>query len=121
MNHREKLHAEEKLQVYMRDKGNREEEKKSRTEDKQMMDHSAKIERQHQDREAAKKAQLRQIQEENRQAALAKKNKAVQDKVYDSLKEGEMIKKNPFNAESNDTRCMNIKTHLLTCLHYIFD
>ena len=88
----------------MRNKGIKEELKKSREEAKSMIDHSARIDREHREREAAKRAQLRQIQEENRQVALAKKNKTVQDKVYDSLKEGELIKNNLFNTNSLDTR-----------------
>ena len=82
----------------------REEVKRSKEEGKEMIKYAEKVEKQYQDREASKKDQLRKIQQENLKVAMAKKNDKVQNHVSDSLKEEAMIKNNPFNYESDDTR-----------------
>ena len=50
-----------------------------------MLEYSAKMEKEHQMKEAAKKEQLRKIQEENLQTAIAKRNEKEQAKMNTRL------------------------------------
>ena len=56
----------------MKTKIKEEERKRSYEDDKKMLDYSARVEREYQDKQAAKREQLKKVQQENLQAALLK-------------------------------------------------
>lgn len=81
-----------------------EEKKKESKEIKDMFDYQAKLAAEARQKEEAKKAQLRKIQEENLKTALTKKNLKVQEKVQDSLKEKALVDSGAFENKHQDTR-----------------
>ena len=101
---RQKVKAEADVQMYIKDQKKGEEKKIENKEIRSMFDHSARVEKEYQEKEATKKAQLRKIQQDNLQTALAKKNMKMQEKVCDTLKEKALVDSNAFSSKNTEVR-----------------
>lgn len=89
------------FQLYMKEQKNQEEKKRSDMENEAMENHRRMAVEMERQREIEKKQRLKEAQEANRLAAIAKKNMTLEKKVSDDMKDREVIQENIQKYQPN--------------------
>lgn len=96
-----KVGQDAQFQLYMKEQRVQEEKKKSDMENESMESHRRMVVEMERQREIEKKQRLREMQEANRLAAVAKKTTSLEKKVSDDIQDRETIQDNIYRYQPN--------------------
>ena len=96
-----KIGQDAQLQLYIKEQKIQEEREKALRESQAMEEHRRMVVEMERQREAEKRERLRQAQEANRIAAMAKRSQNLETKVIEDLKDKDAIKDNIHRYQPN--------------------